>query len=152
MQTTIQPKLNNIYLVGEVLDGRIDYVSGYANIIGATLDYPLYFAIRNVFATKSADMYSLRTTLNAEARAFRDVGSLGVFVDNHDNVRFLNVNHDLSLYQNALTFGIFARGIPIVYYGSEQAYDGGADPLNRKPVCYHSTFLTSIVVEQFQHE
>ena len=27
-----------------------------------------------------------------------------------------------------------AEGIPILYYGSEQAYSGGSDPLNREPL------------------
>jgi alpha-amylase len=37
-------------------------------------------------------MYNIRTQYNAEASAFKDVDALGVFVDNHDNPRFL-YNH-----------------------------------------------------------
>jgi alpha-amylase len=32
-----------VFLVGEVFDGRIDYVAGYQKAIPATLNYPLYF-------------------------------------------------------------------------------------------------------------
>lgn len=31
-----------------------------------------------------------------------------------------------------MTFALFTQGIPIVYYGSEQGYAGGADPNNRE--------------------
>ena len=37
-------------------------------------------------------MYNIRTQYNAEATTFKDVDALGVFVDNHDNPRFL-YNH-----------------------------------------------------------
>jgi len=31
-------------------------------------------------------------------------------------------------FKNALVFSITSRGIPFVYYGSEQGYAGGNDP------------------------
>lgn len=34
--------------MGEILDWRADYVAGYANIIGSTLSFPLYFALRGM--------------------------------------------------------------------------------------------------------
>ena len=53
---------------------------------------------------------------------FPDVRLLGTFIDNHDNARFLNGQGDKNLYQNALTYVVMAQGIPIIYYGSEQAF------------------------------
>lgn len=35
-------------------------------------------------------------------------------------------------FKNAITFALTARGIPFFYYGSEQFFDGGADPENRE--------------------
>jgi alpha-amylase len=131
MTQTINPKLNNLYLVGEVFNGDVNYVSGYANIIGATLDYPLFFTLRDVYG-RSNSMYNIRTMIQAEQGAFKDVSALGTFVDNHDNERFLYFQSDYKRYQNALAFILFARGIPIIYYGTEQGYSGGNDPYCRE--------------------
>jgi len=60
--------------------------------------------------------------------------ALGTFLDNHDNPRFLYVRNDQAAYKAALTFMVMTRGIPIVYYGSEQGFDGGPDPGCREPL------------------
>jgi alpha-amylase len=65
MQQTIKPKLNSTYLVGEVLNGDAGYVSGYANIIGATLDYPLFFTLRG--------MYGIRLDFTTEQQTLMDM-------------------------------------------------------------------------------
>lgn len=58
--------------------------------------------------------------------------ALGVFIDNHDNPRFLSITNWNPLFKSALTFVAFSQGIPIIYYGSEQGFSGGADPNNRE--------------------
>lgn len=63
-----------------------------------------------------------------------DLGLLGNFVDNHDNARFLHQNGDHIALKSALAFTLTSIGIPIVYYGDEQAYGGGNDPQNREPL------------------
>ncbi|CDW84776.1 alpha catalytic domain containing protein [Stylonychia lemnae] len=121
-----------VFSIGEALNGDIGYVSNFANnALDATLNYPLYFTMKNVFNYKQS-MYQIRTTLNGEKNAFHDMDALGVFVDNHDNPRFLSMTYSIPLFKSALTFALFAQGIPIVYYGSEQGYAGGADPNNRE--------------------
>jgi alpha-amylase len=40
----------------------------------------------------------------------------------------------MSLAKNAAAFTIMADGIPIIYAGQEQHYNGGADPANREAV------------------
>lgn len=67
-----------------------------------------------------------------EQGKFSDVDALGIFVDNHDNARFLNQYNDQTRFKAALLFAQTARGIPFFYYGSEQAYSGGNDPQNRE--------------------
>jgi len=56
-----------------------------------------------------------------------------VFVDNHDNARFLNrySGNNTGLKQ-AQVFALTSRGIPFTYYGTEQYYAGGNDPNNRE--------------------
>lgn len=121
-----------VYQIGEALNGDIGYVANYANnALDAMLNYPLYFTLQSVFNYKQS-MYQIRTTLEAEKQAFNDMDSLGVFIDNHDNPRFLHITYSHALFKSALTFTVFAQGIPIIYYGSEQGFAGGHDPENRE--------------------
>lgn len=58
------------YAVGEVFDGRIDYIADYQNPNGGGLDallnYPLSITMKSIWAYKSANMYSIRDTLDYE--------------------------------------------------------------------------------------
>jgi alpha-amylase len=93
-----------VYQVGEVFDGRIDYVSDYQNYIDALLNYPLYFAFKNAFQYNGS-MKQFESTLQAVSKSFKDTSVLGVFVDNHDNARFLNNNYNIPKFKNAIVFG-----------------------------------------------
>jgi hypothetical protein len=52
-----------------------------------------------------------------------------MFIDSHDEERFLCSQQDVPLYKNALAFIYFVEGMPIVYYGMEQGMGGNRDPL-----------------------
>ncbi len=72
------------------------------------MNYPLYFIIKNVFNYRQS-MYNIRSTLMNEQGAFSDVDALGVFVDNHDNPRFLSIpGTTVTLFKSALTYTVFA--------------------------------------------
>lgn len=119
------------YCVGECFDGRTDYVAGYQGPVNGLLNYPIYYVLNDVYAYgKSA--YNFRQRMSDIQTYFSDVDALGVFIDNHDNERFLHKNGNHKRLMNALSFTLFSRGIPIVYYGTEQGYGGGNDPLNRE--------------------
>jgi len=90
----------------------------------------MFFTLRSVFESKNS-MYQIRTCLQSE-QAFQNPNYLGLFVDNHDNPRFLNGQSDYQLYKNALTYVLTGTGIPIIYYGTEQGYSGGNDPADRE--------------------
>eukprot|EP00343_Euplotes_focardii_P008497 CAMPEP_0205822688 /NCGR_PEP_ID=MMETSP0206-20130828/13615_1 /ASSEMBLY_ACC=CAM_ASM_000279 /TAXON_ID=36767 /ORGANISM="Euplotes focardii, Strain TN1" /LENGTH=394 /DNA_ID=CAMNT_0053119183 /DNA_START=225 /DNA_END=1409 /DNA_ORIENTATION=+ len=120
-----------VYTVGEAFDGRLDFVADYQNYIDALLNYPLRYAINDVWKY-DGKFERLQQQMNANRNAFKDVDALGVFVDNHDNARFLHGIANRNSLEAATIFGIFAEGIPIVYYGTEQYYGGGDDPKNRE--------------------
>lgn len=94
-----------VYQVGEVFDGRIDYVSDYQNYLDALLNYPLYFSLKNAFQYNGS-MRQFESTLQAVSRSFKDPSVLGVFVNNHDNARFLNNNYNIPKFKNAIAFGL----------------------------------------------
>ena len=57
------------------------------------------------------------------------------FLDNHDVMRYLYNRRDdkgVDSLKNALSFLILQRGIPCIYYGTEQGFYGGNDPANRE--------------------
>ena len=109
----------NTYAVGECFDNRTDFVAGYQGPVDGMLNYPYYYTLNDIYAYgKSA--YAMREKIDEVDRYFSDVDALGVFVDNHDNERFLHKDGATQVrLRNALSFALFTRGIPIVYYGTE---------------------------------
>lgn len=78
-------------------------------------------------------MGNIKTRYDAETSHFTDLSLLGLFVDNHDNARFLyNHSGKKAQFRNATVFSLTGLGIPFVYYGTEQYYTGGNDPANRE--------------------
>jgi alpha-amylase len=123
-----------MYCVGEVFNGDISYVSNYQNYLDGVLSYPLYYTMTNTFAYQQS-MHQLEGLLGPSgsyAAKFKNVNLLGTFIDNHDNSRFLHLQGSWVLFKNALAMTLLTAGVPIVYYGSEQGYNGGADPANRE--------------------
>lgn len=58
--------------------------------------------------------------------SFRSI--LGGFIDNHDHERFLNKNPSYTALRNNLAYIFMSQCIPILYYGTEQGFNGGNDP------------------------
>lgn len=126
------------FSLGEVLAGGVEQVAPYAHVLDATLDYPLYYAIRSAFA-QGGSARQLGAVFAKDAQ-YPDAQLGGVFVDNHDQPRFLcDAAGDKHLQLRlALAFAFTARGLPIVYYGTEQGFGSctnnrqdlfdGADP------------------------
>lgn len=65
------------------------------------------------------------------------------FMDNHDVARFLfSANGDKDVLRNALVLLMTEEGIPCLYYGTEQDFEGGNDPANRE-VLWNTGFSTT---------
>ena len=60
---------------------------------------------------------------------------LVMFLDNHDHPRFLSTSEasgNTNRLEVALAFLYTSRGIPSLYYGTEQGFDGTTDPNDRE--------------------
>ena len=119
-----------VYAVGEVDDSSIAFVApwqaptGTQAALTGILSYPLFATMRSVFQQRNS-MRQLGDAWRASIAAYANVGALGVFVDNHDNARFLNgANRDVGTFRAALAYAILSEGVPITYYGSEWLYAG----------------------------
>lgn len=136
-----------VFQVGEVFDGRVSYVASYQPPLTSLLSYPMFFTLKGVFGYQNS-MYNIRDTVQQYQSTFKDAALLGTFLDNHDNPRFLSFQSDQTLYKAGLVYTIFSNGIPIVYYGTEQGFHGGADPQNREPL-WPTAFSTASPLYSF---
>ena len=138
---------SGVYTIGEVFDGDPAYLASYDGLMGGLLNYAVYYPMNNFYQQKGSAQ-DLASMIDTVSESFADPTALGTFLDNHDNARWLNAVGDTTLFKNALAFVILARGIPIVYYGSEQGYAGGADPANREDL-WRSGFDTDADLYKF---
>eukprot|EP00300_Choanocystis_sp_HF-7_P006902 c14974_g1_i2.p1 GENE.c14974_g1_i2~~c14974_g1_i2.p1 ORF type:complete len:471 (+),score=79.90 c14974_g1_i2:22-1434(+) len=143
-----------VFAVGEVFNGGLPYVQGYESHVGAVMNYPLFFLIRDVFGSQR-DMDALESDYFKQRGVWQDVDMNPVFVDNHDNQRFLGIWNDYGRYKSALTFAM-TQPLSIGYYGAEQGFTGGNDPYNRQSLWPHYSengelFLHIQTTNKFRH-
>jgi alpha-amylase len=132
------------FMFGEVYDGSESKCGSYTGTMGggpfkldSVLDYPLYFRINSVFGRADGNTKQLEDHYAAIAADYDPSAQMRLvtFLDNHDQPRFLSrdcANDNLDRLKVALAFLYTARGIPCLYYGTEQAFDGRIDPFNRE--------------------
>ncbi|XP_077999587.1 beta/alpha-amylase-like [Glandiceps talaboti] len=122
----------NIYDVGEVYTSDLDKIQYYIPPMDAALNYPFYWTMKDVLIYDSS-MRNLANKYNEMKFRFgADMHLMGTFADNHDQARFLCDRDSWTLLENYIMLTLTMEGIPIVYYGTEQAYSGCADPENRE--------------------
>jgi alpha-amylase len=132
----------NFFMFGECYDGSDSKCGSYTGTQGggpfkldSVLDYPLYFKINSVFASASGNTKQLEDRFNAIAANYDPAAQtrLVTFLDNHDQPRFLSINGATTTRLDlALLFLYTSRGIPCLYYGTEQAFNGATDPNDRE--------------------
>lgn len=138
---------HRFFLFGEVVadDATIEkYIGRNARLedtnerfpsLDAALDFPLYFELEEVIkGFKSPEV--LRQRYERFRTLYSDHGEAGryfvTFVDNHDQMarkyrRFMHDNPNPQQAVVALAYLLTGLGIPCIYYGTEQGFDGGGD-------------------------
>ncbi|MFH1277920.1 MAG: alpha-amylase family glycosyl hydrolase [Candidatus Eisenbacteria bacterium] len=128
---------------GEIFDGSswkngiyTGTQAGGPFALESTLWYPMFFASGWVFKdggpTEALDwVYGDSTYYDPTAR-----NRLVKFLDNHDNARFMGfgsaADRDEAKAMVAQAWMYSSLGVPCIYYGSEQEFDGGGDPWDRE--------------------
>lgn len=134
----------DVFIFGEwIYSHPLDYRSvEFANNSGMTiLDFGLCLAIRQALGTlDEAGFYRVQEVLDEDYR-YSCATELITFIDNHDMHRFASLNRDPEALRMAIALIVTSRGIPCIYYGTEQylhddtnADDnpfGNNDPYNR---------------------
>jgi len=140
-----------VFCIGEVDDSDVVYASEFqgSGTLDSILNYPMYFALRDAFTIPGpANISGLYETHKEMKANFKDLTVLGNFLENQDNPRWGNLSVDLQTLYNAMVWNFMSDGIPIVYYGQEQGFQGNADPWNREPL-WTSSYNTTIPVYKF---
>ncbi len=119
-------------LIGEYLDGdpspiaRVEREGGF----DAMFDFPFGFATLDVFC-KDQPPARLASVLSSD-RLYADPASLVTLLDDHDLPRLATqCGGDLSREEQALTFLLTTRGVPMLTYGTEVGLTGAKEPENR---------------------
>lgn len=108
----------------------------FANESGMTiLDFGLCIAIRAALAQGAeSGFHEIQAIFDMDYR-YKGSTELITFIDNHDMPRFQSLNPDPNMLLVAMTLIMTCRGIPCIYYGTEQYLhddtNGGNDPYNR---------------------
>ncbi|MFO0760399.1 MAG: alpha-amylase family glycosyl hydrolase [Byssovorax sp.] len=99
----------------------------------SVLDFNFHYGAHDVFC-KNAHFRRFVEVL-AHDHGYDDATELVTFLDNHDTPRLLSVGMPVEHLPLAVTLLLTSRGVPCLFYGTEQALfdatDGGQDPYNR---------------------
>jgi glycosidase len=142
----------NFLMFGEVFDGDDALLGSYTQ--PGELDSVFYFShkfqvfddvfkYRRAGTRKIEDLYNQRQVnfgsrgqdggiVDSNGQPIPPTRALVNFMDNHDVPRYLYEHNDLDSLKNALFYLLTMDGIPCIYYGTEQGFNGGNDPANRE--------------------
>ncbi len=138
---------DNFFIFGEIVgdDAQLQrYIGRNTRIPGtnerfpsldAALDFPLYFILEEVIKGFTNPL-GLRERYERFKTMYADHGEASryfvTFVDNHDQMsrpyrRFMNGNSHPRQAVLAIGYLLTSQGVPCIYYGTEQGFDGGGD-------------------------
>lgn len=128
----------DVFIFGEWIysDPRNERSVEFVNESGMTiLDFGLCVAIREVLGKGAEAGFSLVQDVLDMDSHYYGATELITFIDNHDMPRFQSLNSDPEMLRVAIGLIMTTRGIPCIYYGTEQYLhddtEGGNDPYNR---------------------
>jgi glycosidase len=123
--TRIRAKHPGFFMFGESFDydaAKIALHTRPENGGVSVLDFPEKAAMAEVFEKPGSDYGRLLEALHLDDGVYRNPYELMTFYDNHDMAR-MNASEDGFI--DAHNWLFTARGIPVVYYGSEMAFMAG---------------------------
>ena len=141
----------NFFMFGEAFDGDDQLVGGYTfnNEVDSVFNFSHKFTVIDGVFKYGEPTKNIEDLFNARQSNYSGVPNpngptdaagngltarqlLVNFIDNHDLPRYLYQDADLAVLHNVLTYLLTIDGVPCLYYGTEQQFDGGNDPFNRE--------------------
>ncbi len=123
--TRIREKHPGFFMFGEAFDYNADKIANHTwpqNAGVSVLDFPLKQGLDEVFGRKRAGFERLREPLHLQGGPYANPYELMTFYDNHDMARMDASDEGFIDAHNWL---FTARGIPVIYYGSETGFMRG---------------------------
>ncbi len=138
---------HNFFLFGEIVaddetlqrylgrNSRIEGTNERFPSLDAALDFPLYFLLEETIKG-FLNPAELRERYERFKTRYADHGEAGqyfvTFVDNHDQMsrpyrRFMHGNPFPEQAMLAMGYLLTSHGVPCIYYGTEQGFDGGGE-------------------------
>lgn len=142
----VQEKVG-IDIMGEATVNNLTYHASYqGNVLASLLNFPVFYQVprafcqmhmfgqfgnyssQGMFTAEAPNLTRLAAVLETQQHSglYSSLDLLGNFLDNHDE--FSRIGHycqgDMSRIKNALAWVMLSRGLPIIYYGTEQGLDG----------------------------
>ncbi|MBB5014727.1 cyclomaltodextrin glucanotransferase [Rehaibacterium terrae] len=114
-----------LFMFGEAWDYDADAIASYTwpeNGGISVLDFPLKGALAEIFEQPDSDYARVAEALHLEHGPYHNPYELATFYDNHDTPR---MNASDEGFIDAHNWLFTARGIPVVYYGSEVGFMRG---------------------------
>jgi glycosidase len=134
----------SFYLFGELQTNDPEKKATYLQLgFDAVTDYSLSNKLRNVFQKPDQSISELFALIESNSQVYENPNGIGTFMDNDQMSRFTtetikNNEHPGPRWRQALTFLYTTPGVPIVYYGSEIALDGGEPPDNHEQMNFRT--------------
>ncbi|QUG43694.1 alpha-glucosidase C-terminal domain-containing protein [Psychrobacillus sp. INOP01] len=136
--TEVKSVKESFFLIGEVWHDNPNIIVSYQDTgIDGFMDFSQNGTLRTAFEKSNQSLGWLFSNNERNNKLFERPELLGQFIDNHDMQRFTNLallknQEPIERLKLGLTYMYSAPGIPIIYYGTEIALDGGTDPDNRR--------------------
>jgi glycosidase len=121
----IREKRPGFFMFGEAFDYDAKKIAEHTwaeNANASVLDFPLKQALANLFEKPYSDFATLAEPLHLTDGPYANPYELMTFYDNHDMPR-MNASDDGFI--DAHNWLFTARGIPVIYYGSEMGFERG---------------------------
>ncbi|MBV2209371.1 MAG: cyclomaltodextrin glucanotransferase [Thermomonas sp.] len=123
--TRIRSKHPGFFMFGEAFDYNAKTIArhtlpGHGET--SVLDFPMKQAMEEIFGHKQAGFERIRESLHLENGPYANPYDLATFYDNHDMPRLDATDAGFIDAHNWL---FTARGIPVIYYGSEMGFMRG---------------------------
>lgn len=160
IKTARQEQIPNFFMFGEVYDPKAAHLAEFTQpgLFSSVLDFAFQGAIRAVVSGKGptedlARLFADDAHYDVFDGRYRDARSLVTFAGNHDMGRIMqfvakdnptaSTEEKIARARLAYAMIFFARGIPTIYYGDEQAFEGsGGDAEARQDMMKPEAFDT----------
>lgn len=132
-----------VFTMGEIYEPNPALCCGWQPHVPGVLGFSLAWVTADAFNNSGGGVPNLIQLLD-QTQTNCDVQLMGNFIENHDLPRYAGITNDEHQRINALAFQFVIDGMPVVYYGQEQAFTGQFDPWNREAL-WSSGYDTSNV-------